>query len=139
VDNIKGLLLDTCAIIYLTTKRKMADETEELIDKAAYEEKIYVSPISSWEVGSLVSLGRLKLTSPPDLFFFGFLQQSSATLCDLTPEILINSSFLPGRIHKDPMDRILVSTARKNGLALVTSDRAILAYGREGHVKTLAC
>ena len=37
------------------------------------------------------------------------------------------------------MDRILVATARHYGFTLVTSYCAILAYGRQGHVKTLAC
>ena len=37
------------------------------------------------------------------------------------------------------MDRILIATARKNNFSLLTNDRAILAYGAEGHVKTLAC
>jgi PIN domain nuclease of toxin-antitoxin system len=37
------------------------------------------------------------------------------------------------------MDRLLIETARSQDLTLVTSDRAILAYGTEGHVKTLAC
>ena len=52
---------------------------------------------------------------------------------------MIGSHYLPGRIHSDPMDRLLVETARRLDLTLVTSDRAILAYGALGHVKTLAC
>lgn len=35
---------------------------------------------------------------------------------------------LPGRFHKDPADRILVSTARMNDLTLVTADERMLAY-----------
>ena len=46
---------------------------------------------------------------------------------------------LPGDIHGDPMDRILVASARILEMILVTRDKPILAYGREGHVRTLAC
>ena len=57
----------------------------------------------------------------------------------ISPEILIESTALPGAIHKDPMDRILVASARLLDMILVTRDEPILAYGREGHVRTLAC
>ena len=46
---------------------------------------------------------------------------------------------LPGAVHGDPMNRILISTARTLDLILVTSDRPILKYGADGNVRTLAC
>jgi len=46
---------------------------------------------------------------------------------------------LPQLIHKDPIDRILIATARENDLTIITRDRAILSYGAAGHVRTLAC
>ena len=60
-------------------------------------------------------------------------------LAELSPEILIASSFLPGTPPKDPADRILLATARDLGATLVTRDRAILAYGESGQINTLAC
>ena len=35
----------------------------------------------------------------------------------------------------DPMDRLLVATARQLNATFVTADRAILAYARGGHVR----
>ena len=35
---------------------------------------------------------------------------------------------LPGTFHRDPADRVLVATARRDGLTLVTADDRILAY-----------
>ncbi len=134
-----GFLLDTCVIIYLNNGRKIPTAVELQIEKAAHEEQIHVSTISAWEIGSLVSLGRISLAVSPKDFFYEFLRRSQARLLDLTPEVLIDASFLPGRIHKDPMDRILIATARSNGLNLITSDKSILNYGRDGHVKTMAC
>jgi PIN domain nuclease of toxin-antitoxin system len=113
--------------------------TASRIDEASSSGNLYLSPISSWEIGRTVASRRLSIAGDPLRFFFDFLNGASAKLCDMGPEILVGSSFLPGRIHKDPFDRILVETARRQDLTLVTSDRAILAYGAEGHVKTLAC
>lgn len=57
----------------------------------------------------------------------------------LSPEVLIESSFLPGQLHNDPADRILIATARALDLTLVTRDRAILDYAMLGHVRALSC
>jgi PIN domain nuclease of toxin-antitoxin system len=63
----------------------------------------------------------------------------NAQLSALSPEILVGSSNLPGRIHGDPMDRILISSARSLDMVLVTRDEPILAYSADGHLRTLAC
>ena len=57
----------------------------------------------------------------------------------LSPEVLIDASFLPGTLHRDPADRILIATARAFDLTLVTRDQTILDYARRGHVRALAC
>jgi PIN domain nuclease of toxin-antitoxin system len=39
----------------------------------------------------------------------------------------------------DPADRLIVASARVEGLTLVTRDKRILGYGKDHHVRTLAC
>ena len=134
-----GLLLDTCTIIFITKNSGISKLTAGQIDEASNCGKLFLSPISSWEIGRGISARRLSIAGDPLQFFMDFLEGSSAKLCDMGPNTLVRSSFLPGNIHKDPFDRILIETARQNNLTLVTSDRAILAYGATGHVKTLAC
>jgi PIN domain nuclease of toxin-antitoxin system len=135
----QSLLLDTCAIIFSSEDAFLAAEVASQINIASTNGQLFVSPISSWEIGKSVAGGRLVLAADPLNFFLRFLERTSANLCDMGPDVLVASSFLPGRIHKDPFDRILIETARRENLTLVTSDRAILAYGALGHVKTLAC
>ena len=57
----------------------------------------------------------------------------------LTAEIAVECHQLPDRLHNDPVDRILVATARIEGLTLLTRDRAILDYAAKGHLRALAC
>lgn len=135
----QGLLLDTCAIIFITNNKNLTPETASRIDDASNNGSLYLSPISSWEIGRGVAGGKLSIAGDPLRFFLDFLKGASAKLCEMGPQTLVASSFLPGQIHKDPFDRILIQTARQSDLTLVTSDRAILAYGALGHVKTLAC
>lgn len=58
---------------------------------------------------------------------------------DLTPEILVESTRLPGSPHKDPFDRIVMATARLEGLTVLTSDREILAYANAGYIAAIPC
>jgi len=39
----------------------------------------------------------------------------------------------------DPIDRILIATARAIGCTLVTRARHLLDYGGHGHVRVMAC
>ena len=133
------ILLDTCALIYVSQGEPVIERAMEAIDTAAQSNGLHVSPISAWEIGNLSSKGKLALTTDPLRFFKLFIEKTGAELCEMDCDLLIQSSFLPGQIHKDPMDRILIATARKLNMPLLTSDGAILAYGAEGHVKTVAC
>jgi PIN domain nuclease of toxin-antitoxin system len=60
-------------------------------------------------------------------------------LADMPPDVLIASSFLPGVPPRDPADRIIAATARDLGATLITRDRALLAYGGQGHLNVVAC
>jgi PIN domain nuclease of toxin-antitoxin system len=52
----------------------------------------------------------------------------------ITPRIAIQSTRLPGAIHGDPADRILVATAHECNSVLVTCDEKLLAYGKDKFV-----
>jgi PIN domain nuclease of toxin-antitoxin system len=133
------LLLDTCAVIYLGRGETLRPEAALAVDAAAKAGTIFVSVISAWELGQSVSRSKLALAAPPLVFFNTFVERSGASIEPLDAETLIAANFLPGRVHKDPVDRMLISLARSNGMTLLTSDREILAYGALGHVKTMKC
>lgn len=40
---------------------------------------------------------------------------------------------------RGPFDRIIAATARELGATLITRDRALLAYGEQGHVSVVGC
>jgi PIN domain nuclease of toxin-antitoxin system len=133
------LLLDTHAAIWLARDELKASASEKLDEAARTGVATYLSPITAWEVGQLVSRNRLSLGATPQRWFARILAMPNLHLAALSPEILIASSFLPGEPPSDPADRILLATARDLGATLVTRDRAMLAYGEAGQVSTLAC
>ena len=87
----------------------------------------------------LVSKGRLRLPLPLADWFEQYRIHGQCHLAELSPQILASSSFLPGQPPSDPADRVLIATARAMDLTLITRDQAILDYGHEGWVRTLAC
>lgn len=139
MSNGPALLLDTCAVIFTAQEDAITDAAESAINKSSKLGQTHVSPITAWELGMSMARGRLKSPLPALEYFNLYVRRGGCLLCELTSEILVQASFLPGVFHRDPADRILVATARILDLVLVTRDRAILTYGAEGHVKTLAC
>lgn len=134
------LLLDTCALIFLNEKARIAAAAVDAMRSATGEGgTTYISPISGWEIGMLVSRGRLQLLIRPERWFANLFEAPSVALAPLTADVLIASSYLPGKPPKDPTDRILAATARELGATLITRDRALLRYGEQGHIAVLEC
>lgn len=134
------LLLDTCALIWMAEDTPIAEEAVRAINNA-YEagEDILVSPMSAWEIGLLVSRDRLTMSLHPNVWFERFMAKPGLRLADLSPAILIESSMLPKEPPRDPVDRIILSTARMDNLTIITRDRLILDYACLGHVRAMAC
>jgi PIN domain nuclease of toxin-antitoxin system len=133
-------LLDTCAAIWLSEAQSLSGQAtialEEAYDSGA---SVYVSPITAWEIGLLVSRGRLSILVRPQLWFRQLFDVLNFRLADMSPELLIASSFLPGSPPRDPADRIMAATAREYGYVLLTRDRPLLDYAARGHIQALAC
>jgi len=134
------LLLDTCAAIWLAEAQGLSEEARLVLEQA-YETRaaVYVSPITAWEVGLLVSRGRLSLLIKPQLWFQRLFDVLNFRLAEMSSEILIASSFLPGAPPRDPADRIMAATAREYGYVLVTRDGPLLDYAEQGHIQAVAC
>lgn len=107
--------------------------------KAIASRNLHISPISAWEIANLVRKSRIAFTLPVANWFHQTTGKMAANTSQLTVEILANSCGLPGSPPDDPADRIIIATAREADLTVVTRDRKILDYSRNGHVRTLVC
>ena len=87
-----------------------------------------ISVISCWEVAKAVELGRLTFQIPVEDWIHQALAYPGVSLVPLTPRITVESTQLPGQLHRDPADRFIVATARVHGWPLVTTDGKILQY-----------
>jgi len=137
---VQPLLWDTCAAIWIYEKAQLSRPAIEAMSAAQREGVTsYISPITAWEIGMLVSHRRLQLLIRPERWFANLFEAPGVRLAELSPDLLIASSFLPGTPPRDPTDRIIAATARELGATLITRDRALIAYGEQGHVNVVEC
>jgi PIN domain nuclease of toxin-antitoxin system len=137
---MQPLLLDTCAAIWIAGEENLTPAALEVLsDTHEAGLPTYISPITAWEIGMLASRDRLKLLITPQRWFGRLLETPTVQLANMSPDLLIASSFLPGKPPRDPADRIIAATARDYGCTLITRDRALLDYGEQGHIRVLAC
>jgi len=120
---IAALLVDTHLVLWarIAPERLTTGERRALDDARS----CYVSAVSLWEIAILMALDRIaqdqRLLAVPDGF----------DLLPVLPDHCKALVALPPR-HRDPFDRMLIAQARAEHLALLTRDRAIIAYGRAG-------
>jgi PIN domain nuclease of toxin-antitoxin system len=135
-----ALLLDTHTWIWLVRgEPRFAEDVLELMSASAGARSLFLSVMSIWELSLLDAKGRISLSLPCLTWVRTALERSGAVTFPLTPEIAVESNHLPGTFHSDPIDRMLIATARVEGLTLVTRDRAILDYAAQGHVRAQSC
>ncbi len=135
-----ALLLDTCALIFIAERTANSKRAIEAIQNA-YDrsEAVYYSPISAWEIGQLVSRGRLTLAQAPLRWFESSVARGKLIEAILNNSIFIASSFLPDSPLRDPADKIIAATAREFDYTVLTSDRLLLDYARRGHMRAMPC
>ena len=119
-------LLDTHILLWAAADSpRLSPKAREIIGNSSNE--LFFSPISIWEIAIKSGLGRDDFTVNPGLFRRGLLDNRYS-------ELVINSlhaaatASLPD-IHKDPFDRMLIAQSQTEGIALLSSDEKVIAYG----------
>ncbi len=139
---MKGVLLDTCAVIWYAEGR-LPPGVVSILKEPVVSGTVFFSPISAWEIGTL---GRPRRDGPrmrfdpnPTAWFDRFRAGPGLQEARLSSTIAMEAALLPGDPHGDPADRLLIATARHRGIPLVTSDRRIIAYAAQGFLDVLPC
>jgi PIN domain nuclease of toxin-antitoxin system len=115
------LLLDTHVVLWeLEGSRTVEPVARHAIERAT---ELAFSVVSFAEIGVKASIG--KLVVPRDLH--DHVLRSGLRILGLAPDHGLQVADLPLH-HRDPFDRLLISQARSEGLAIVTADHRFAAY-----------
>jgi PIN domain nuclease of toxin-antitoxin system len=138
-DEERVLLLDTHIWVWYVEgdARRIPRRILAAVEPAVARDGVLVSAISVWEVALLDAARRIELATEVRTWVGQALSRPGIRLQALTPSIAIESTRLPGKLHRDPADRLLIATCRILGATLVTRDEPILTYAEGGYVRVL--
>ena len=129
------IVLDTHTLVWwVSGDPLLSKRARTAIECEQPDGDIVVSSISAWEIAMLVERGRLVLSMDVGSWLSTVAQIDAVQFLPVDVEVATKSVNLPGDFHKDPADRMIVATARKLAVPLVTKDDKIRAYA---HVKTI--
>ena len=129
------IVLDTHALVWwVSGDAALSKKAVKAIEREQADGAIIISAISAWEIAMLVAYGRLVLSMDVSSWLATVADIEAVRFVPVDVEIAAKSVELPGEFHKDPADRMIVATARKLAVPLVTKDDKILSYP---HVKTI--
>lgn len=100
-----------------------------LARRALDSEAVAVASISLWEVALLASRQRIELSIPVEEWLRIAVSRPNTTILDLSPGVAATGAAFGHGVHKDPADRIIMATAIRHGIPLVTADERISASG----------
>lgn len=133
------LLLDTCALLWLVSGGLDASEARPLLIEALHNDGVLVSATSAWEIGLLSLAGRMSFVPDPKAWFERATSRPGIRVTPITAEIAIDASHLPGELHGDPADRLIIATARHLGAQVVTRDARLIEYAARGYMAAIRC
>ena len=136
----QDLLLDTHVLVWLMNgEETLSLEARALIKNTCKQHCLVVASISVWEIGMLQSKGKISLIHPLHRWIKKVSSLRYIKMTPLSAEIAIESCELPGEFHGDPADRMIVATARVFDIPLMTRDKKIEDYGKQGYIKVVSC
>ncbi len=124
------LLLDTHVWIWHLAGDAihLAPDVIALLDRIGSVSQLHVSDISYWEVAVKAAKQRLTLSVDAAVWLQRAERAPGIRFLPLDRDVLLLSTRLPGTIHNDPADRMLIAAAQINNIPLVTADRLIIEY-----------
>lgn len=131
------ILLDTHVVLWWQEGgRRLSSAASKEIARA---DVLVVSPISFWEIATLVRKNRVSLDRNPFQWAMDFLSEDSVELAPMSAQVGIQAGLLDPEIFTgDPADRILYATAKELVVPLITKDQNIRRYAAETRdVKTV--
>jgi len=112
------MILDTCALLWLAQ------------GGGRLSPAVYVSAISGFEVGVRYRKGKLSLPAQPLEWLEAVVDHHGLEVLPVDLPSCIRSAELPA-VHADPVDRIIVATAERQSLPVVSTDAIFTRYGVE--------
>lgn len=132
------ILLDTHVFVWIMNDSPLLTKAFKKSFESIFKTQgALLSPMSIWEIGMLVDKKRIEIDMDVLDWVNKALDLPGMFVCPVSPRIAIQSTRLPGEVHLDPVDRLLIATAYEENAVLVTCDKKILDYGKGKFIAVL--
>lgn len=129
------IVLDTHIWVwFIDSPQILSPVAAEAIADAQKGSAVYISAVSAWEIYMLEEKGRLELKISALDWVRRCEKLSFLKFVPVDNEIARVAVQLPGELHPDPADRMIVATSLTLGAPLVTKDKRILQFQ---HIETV--
>lgn len=116
-------LLDTNILVWsLFSPDRLSLSVREIL--LSEESHKYLSIVSIWELAIKSSIGKF----PHVIDWSGYLEEQPVQLLQIEIDHVEKLEVLP-HVHKDPFDRLLISTCMCEDMTLLSSDKKLKQYG----------
>jgi len=116
---VKAVLLDTHAWAWsLTGDGRLSAKAIAAITRA---ETVLISPISFFEIGQKVRLGKWPEMEPFVSRLAELLEEQGGAVAGLDPIVCVTAGTMSWA-HRDPFDRLLAATAAHYNLPIISAD-----------------
>ena len=125
-------LLDTHTFIWsIMNSSKLSEKVKNIIENPNNE--IFVSGITFWEIAIKTQIGKMKFENFNILHLSNIATQYGFSIFTPSSYDYVTYNELPlVENHKDPFDRMLIHSALKNNLILVSKDQFFSSYEEFG-------
>lgn len=122
-------------LYWLGSDARLSPAQAAIVEAATPDTPLWVANISLWEIATLVSLGRLRLSMPLRDWLEAAVAPPLVRRIGISPAVAAQVAQLPDTFPRDPADRIIVAAARILGADVLTQDDGII---RSGVVSTIS-
>ena len=123
---MRDILLDTHVLLWTQfDTTHLSPRLKDLLNSK--EVRWHISQVSMLEVQIKHDLGKITLPAAPSEWFPQIVQRAGFVFHPLFNEAIYMLGKLPGH-HRDPFDRLLISTALVRGWEIATADRIFDKY-----------
>ncbi len=143
---MSGLLLDTHVLYWRVSDiDRVPMEAIIAIQDSSGNRKLYVSPISAWELANASFKPAHKNPpdlgpGPPSVWFMNAVCSAGARIVPIHQRIASAAADVARETgHKDPGDCYLIATARVRKVPIVTRDAVMIALSKAGYVDVVPC
>lgn len=120
-------LVDTHVLIWMFAgDRRLSKSAHALL--ASFENDVFVSAVSAWEVSIKYRLGKLPEAQKLVGNIARFIEEVGFRELRVSIDHAQRAGSLPGS-HRDPFDRMLIAQAQAENLALVSNEKFFDSYG----------